>query len=182
VARTQHEAGFSLVELLVIAGLVAVMAGIAIPEITAGMRRFAVTSASQQVASAIRTARFQAVSQNRTMRVRFNCPAAGQYRIVEVVNGAADTAGNRCDTAAYPYPPDQDPATVPNLDSSVMELGRGVQVTSVTDLQIDTAGRVSPLTGCPACAVGTAPSAIVVANSYASRTITVSGSGQVLLP
>jgi prepilin-type N-terminal cleavage/methylation domain-containing protein len=181
VTRTQHEAGFSLVEVMVVVGVVGLMAGIAIPEITAGMRRYAVTSASQQIASAIRTARFQAVSQNRAMRIRFNCPTTGQYRIVEVTGGAADTAGNRCDTAAYPYP-DTDPAARPNLDGPVQQLPGGTQITSTNDLQFDTSGRALPLTGCPTCATGAAPASIVVGSSYGTRTLSVSGNGQVVLP
>jgi prepilin-type N-terminal cleavage/methylation domain-containing protein len=175
------DAGYSLIEVMVVAGLVSVMAGIAIPEITAGLRRYAVTSAAQQIASTVRTARFQAISQNRTLRVRFNCPAAGQYRIIEVTGGAADTAGNRCDAATYPFP-DTDASTRPNLDGPVLELPRGTAISTAIDLQIDTNGRISPLSGCPSCAVGTAPSAITVGNSYGNRTITISGSGQVVLP
>ena len=179
--RTRSAEGFSLVELMVVVGLISLMAGIAIPEINAGMRRYAVTSASQQIASAVRTARFQAVSQNRSLRVRFNCPAAGQFRIVEVTGTAADTAANRCDAAAYAFP-DTDAATRPNLDGPVQVLPGGVSITSALDLQVDTTGRITPLTGCPSCALGTAPASIVVGNSYGSRTLSVSGSGQVVLP
>ena len=57
------------------------------------------------------------------MRVRFNCPATGQMRVVEVTgNAAIDTAGDRCDLGAYPYP-DTDASTAPNNDGPVLQMG-----------------------------------------------------------
>ena len=54
---------------------------------------------------------------NRVIRVRTNCPAAGYIRSVEVLGTAADTAGNRCMTTGYPFPPaDTDIMTRPNFD------------------------------------------------------------------
>ena len=179
--KNTGNAGFTLIEILLIVGLTSVLASIAIPEITAGMRRYDVTTASQQIASAVRTARFQAISQNRTLRVRFNCPAVGQFRIVEVVGSAIDSAGNRCDPAVYRYP-DTDAANRPNLDGPLQVLPRGTAFTAPDDLQIDTSGRITPLTGCPTCATAAPPASVVVGNSYANRTISISGSGQVTLP
>ena len=103
-------AGFSLIELLIVVGLVAVVAGMAVPTIAAGMRRYSLISASQGVASTIRSARFQAVAKNRTLRVRFNCPEAGQYRVVEfTASPIIDATANRCDPNVYPFPdPDAD--------------------------------------------------------------------------
>jgi len=67
--------GFTLIELLLVVGLIAVLAATTAPSIAGGMRRFTLTSASQQVASTIRTARYQAVGKNMTVRVRFDYPA-----------------------------------------------------------------------------------------------------------
>ena len=39
------------------------------------------------------------------MRVRFNCPSTGKFRILEVTGVATtDNATNRCDATAYPSP------------------------------------------------------------------------------
>lgn len=175
-------AGFSLVELLITAALISVLGAVAAPTIAAGMRRYTLISASQQVASTIRSARYQAVGKNRTLRVRFNCPAVGQFRLVEVTgNAAIDTAANRCDPAAYPFP-DPNAAALPNLDGPVLLLPQGAEFGALSDLQVDVAGRITRLTGCPVCATAAPPATIAVSNGSESRTITVSASGQVQLP
>lgn len=115
--RTRTD-GFSLIELMIVAGLIAVLAGMAAPTIVAGMRVYPVISASQQVVGTIRTARNQAVGKNVILRVRFNSPAVGQYRIV-------DTAG----------------AVV----GGVHFLPDGADFGAVSsDIEIDTSGRMSP--------------------------------------
>jgi len=76
----RREAGFSLLEILLVVGVVGVLTAITVPMIAGAMDRYEVTSASQQVASTIRTARLQAVARNRNTRVRFDFPAAGQYQ------------------------------------------------------------------------------------------------------
>ena len=44
-------------------------------------------------------------------------------RVVEVTgNAAIDTAGDRCDLSAYPYP-DTDASTAPNNDGPVLQMG-----------------------------------------------------------
>ena len=171
---------------MIVVALAAVLAAVAVPAVAAGMKRYVVISASQQVAGAIRAARFQAVAKNRALRVRFNCPEDGQYRVVEVVNDAAiDDDEARCETGDYPYPaPDSDPDTVPNADGPVQYLPDGAEFGDADDLEIDTSGRVTPQTGCPNCADGVAPGTIVVSNGDEDqdRTITVSASGRVQLP
>ncbi len=164
--------------------MVAVVAAAAVPAIGAGVRRYSLISSSQQVASTIRSARLQAVANNRTLRVRIDCPSPGTYRVVEVTgNAVIDTAANRCDPVAFPYPaPDADPATLPNLDGPVAFLPQGVLFTSVLSLEISTTGRVVPLGGCPGCAAQAAPASIIMNNGGQARMITVSGSGQVQNP
>ena len=81
-------AGFTFIELLIVVALVSVLAGISAPTVAAGMERYEIISAGQQIVSTIRAARLQAVSKNMILRVRFNFPADGQYQIVD----ADDTA------------------------------------------------------------------------------------------
>ena len=78
-----RSSGFTLVELMLVVGLISVLAAATAPSIAGGMRRFTLTTASQQVASTVRTARYQAIGRNVTLRVRFDFPSAGQYQILD---------------------------------------------------------------------------------------------------
>ena len=111
-----HERGFTLIELLIVIGLVSVLAGIAVPAISAGMERYRLISASQQVASMIRAARWQAVAKNQILHVRFDYPDAAQYQVLD----EADTA-----IGAVQYLPD------------------GVTFDDSIDLEISTEGRMT---------------------------------------
>jgi len=182
VVAKRDALGFSLIEVLVVAGIASVIMGAAIPAAMSQMRMWALNSTIQTVGAQIRSARYSAVSKNRTLRVRFNCPAANQYRIVEVVGSSGiDNDANRCSETAYPYP-DPNSAAAPNLDGPVMRLPEGAQFGTVQDLEINTTGRVTPLAGCPTCAAAAPPATLNMANLYATRTITVTAGGQVLLP
>ncbi len=115
--------GFSLVEIMIVEGLAAALAAMSAPAITAGMRRYSLISASQQVVSTIRAARYQAVGKNQTLRVRFNHPAGGQYQILDAADAAV---------------------------GGVQYLPNGADFGDVSDdVQIDTSGRVSGVAGAP---------------------------------
>ena len=91
--------GFTMFELLVVMGMMAAIAGIAIPTLAGSTARNAVWTASEQIGSQIRQARLKAISRNMSFRVRFNCPAAGQFRLLQVTGVAAiDNAADRCST------------------------------------------------------------------------------------
>ncbi|MBI4888900.1 MAG: prepilin-type N-terminal cleavage/methylation domain-containing protein [Acidobacteria bacterium] len=81
-------AGFTLIEALIVVALIGVMAAIAAPAVTAGIDRYTILSAGQQVVSTIRTARVQAVATNMILVVRFDYPDTGQYQIVDASNAA----------------------------------------------------------------------------------------------
>lgn len=174
-------AGFTLVEALVAAALVGILAAAAGPTIASSMRLYALNTSAQTVASAIRGARYTAVSRNKSVRVRFNCPATNQFRVVEVLGTAADSAADRCSETTYPYP-DGNGAADPDVDGPIVRLPSDAQFGTAQDLQIDTGGRVQRLTGCPTCVTTAAPVTVVVTNGSQTRTITVSADGQVLLP
>ena len=110
-----QDRGFTIIELIAVVAVIAILAGIAVPQVGSAMRLYALNSSTRAVAAAIRSARYTAVSKNRTVRVRFNCPAAGQFRIVEFVGSAAvDNAADRCSEQTYPYP-DANAAVAPNV-------------------------------------------------------------------
>lgn len=173
--------GFSLLELmtvLAVSSILFVMAGL---QLQAAMRRYTLITATQTVGAAVRAARYQAVAKNRTLRLRFNCPAPGQLRLVEFVNDPAiDQAVDRCSETAYPFP-DPDAAARPDVDGPVQILSRQTTLAAVSDLQVDATGRITPLINCPNCVTAPPPAMVNVSNSYENQTITISGSGQVRL-
>ena len=115
--------GFTLIELMVVLGLVSVVAGAAVPSIASGMRRYSLVSASQQVVGTIRSARHQAVGRNATLRVRFDYPANDQYQVLDAADAAV---------------------------GAVQYLPQGAAFGTVSgDIQIDTSGRVTDLAGSP---------------------------------
>ena len=99
-------------ELLVMVGIIGVVSAISIPYLSGSTSRNAVWTTSEQIGSQIRQARLKAITRNTRFRVRFDCPAAGQYRVL-VVRGNAleDDAADRCDQV---YQHDSGIYTVPN--------------------------------------------------------------------
>jgi len=116
----------------------------AIPAITSMMGEMQVGASAREVERELQTARLRAVSTNRPMRVRFNCPTAGQFRLVELIGTptapAADDsdsrAAARCSTATYPYP-DQNRGVfdVPNNDGDLKRLNSAVEFVAVQTIE-----------------------------------------------
>ena len=174
-ARPPRQQGFTLIDIMFVVSLLGVLMAVTVPGATSASRRYHLAAATRGVGAQVRLARLKAVTANRTIRVRFNCPAAGQFRVVEVVNNAAiDNAADRCSSTTYPYP-DPNPAAQPDLDGPVMVLRGGITFGGVQDLDIDPTGRVTALTGA-------VPATIGVTNSYDTQNVTVSATGRVQVP
>jgi type II secretory pathway pseudopilin PulG len=170
--------GFTLIDSLVATGLIGILAAMTVPTVTSAMRMNAISSAGQMVAATIRSARYTAISASRTVRVRFNCPSAGAFRVVETIGTAADNAANRCNNAAYPFP-DVNAQTVPDVDGPVLHLPGGTNFATAQDLEIDSNGRVTRLIGCPACAAGSGSATAIVTDGGLTRTVTVTQNGRI---
>jgi len=129
--RASSVRGFSLIELLAVVSILLIVGAIAVPAFTNTTAQMRVAAAAREVERELQTARLRAVQSNRAMRVRFNCPGAGQFRMVEVigsafVHAAADAssaAATRCDLVAYPHPDtDRSFFAIPNHDGPVRRL------------------------------------------------------------
>ncbi len=171
--------GFTLTELMLVMGLAAVVAGIAVPvtrHATDGMR---LDMAAREVERQLQTARLRSVSTNRALILRLNCPAAGQIRVVEVTGvQATDGDGNRCDETRFPFPGprDTDRAT-PAHDGPVRRLHSSIAV-SGSDIQFSPDGTTQELDGSDARPIST-PVGLTVTRDSESTTVTVNGLGKI---
>jgi Tfp pilus assembly protein FimT len=160
-------AGFTMLELLVVVALTVLLMGTSLPIVRTAVERLTFNSAARAVGAEIRATRYAAVSKNRTIVLRFNCPGPGDYRMVELTgNPAIDDAPDRCSETVYPFP-DPDPAVAPNSDGPLRHLPPGVTFSQFQTLTFSATGR-------PAAAA-----AIEVANARQRRTVAVSTSGRV---
>lgn len=164
-----------------VAAVAMVTVGLAAPSILAAIDAYKFNNDVQLVAATVRNARYNAVASNTRLRVRFNCPSVGQMRVVEVTgNAAIDGADNRCDLAAYPYP-DGNGSAAPNNDGPLIQIGSATSLpAATTGLQIDTTGRIVPITSCPACTTAAPPATLTMGDDYTStnRVISISATGR----
>lgn len=172
MSRIRSEQGASLPEILVTVALIATVTGIAVPQMLAAIEQYRVNSAGRQVAAQIRAARLTAVTANRVMLVRFNCPGPRMYRVIEVTGDPViDLAADRC---SAPWP-DPDPVALPNVDGPPAFLPDTMTFGATQDLRVSTTGQFTPL-------AGGMPALIEVTNGSRVGQITVSAAGRVRMP
>jgi type II secretory pathway pseudopilin PulG len=180
--------GFTLLDTLVTASLLVVLAAMAVPilqNMTDGMK---LGQGAREVERELQAARLKAVTTNRPIRVRFNCPVAGQYRVVELIGtpsvpAAEDSAANRCQDTVYPFPPaDREPVTLPNHDGPLKRLDSTLSFGSGTmSLEFWPDGSVHQDNG----AAGNWPvltgtgAAITLTKGSTTKSITVNGIGKI---
>jgi hypothetical protein len=134
--------------MLITMALISVIAGMGVPALANLADSFKLGNALRDVERELQTARLKAVTSNRPIRVRFNCPVAGQYRMVELIGTpsapvTADTATNRCQDTVYPFPPgDLNPLTRPNHDGPLRRLPDTVAFGSAVTLEFWADGSV----------------------------------------
>lgn len=133
--------GFTLIDMVMTMTVLTILMAIAVPTLMDVTQSMKLGQAQRDVEMEMNSARLLAVSSNRPMRVRFNCPAEGQYRIVELIGtpshpDANDSASDRCSDTKWKFPAnDTDPVTRPNHDGAVRRLPATVTFSAVTTLE-----------------------------------------------
>ncbi len=175
-------------ELLIIVAIMAILFAMAVPGVLSGLDYYKRNATARDVHSELQRARLAAVSSNRPMRLRFNCPAVGQFRMVELIGTPAtpdpnDSAGDRCDPVKYPYPAkDTNPLTVPNNDGPprILPNGASFTVSQTIEFWPDGTAHVNASGTNPWPQIGAAaPTTITLTYKGKTKSITVNGVGKV---
>lgn len=189
-ARDGHSAaGFTLIDVICVVAVVSILAGVSVPMLQNMSEGFKLGQTLREVERELQTARLKAVTTNRPLRVRFNCPAAGQYRMVELIGttsvpAAGDTAANRCSETAYPSTGgDNNPLTRPNHDGPMRRLPTGITFGTANTLEFWPDGTVHQQSGStlPWPVVGVAGTSITLVKGSVTKRIDVNGVGKITL-
>ena len=168
----------------------AIVLGAAVPglaDMTDGMR---LRQGLREVERELQAARLKAVSSNRAIRVRFNCPEPGTYRMVELIGTPSvphddDTAEDRCSDSAtaYPFPAaDTNRLTLPNHDGPVRRLHTSLAFSAADTLEFWPDGSVhqaDETADTPWPAVSSDGISITIRKDALIGAITVNGLGKI---
>ncbi len=175
-----HE-GFSLVELLSVVAIIAILAAIAIPSIFVTDDTRA-RQALREVEREMQTARLKAVTTNKSMQVRLNCPGAGMYRMVEA--GTTWPDAGRCSQTTYPFPAPVDAAyqtpPKPRYDGPIRYLDSSIVLSAANPnlvIQFMPDGRTATVVNGVVQLIGTMQVSVTCRTK--TRTLEVNGIGRI---
>jgi prepilin-type N-terminal cleavage/methylation domain-containing protein len=173
--------GFTLPELVLTIALAVTVLGISAPVMRDVTDTSRLNAAARELERELQDARLKAVSSNRILRLRINCPATGYYRTVEFLGSAAqDSAANRCSQTVYPYPaPDHDLMTRPNHDGPLRVITPGTTVDTLV-LQFHPDGTAQTVSAGVAQRI-TNPVTVTVRRGRRTRAVTINGAGKIQL-
>lgn len=192
-AWLRAESGFSLIDQLATLAIVATVTGIAVPALVNSVENQRLGIEVRNVERELQLARLAAVTTNRPIRMRFDCPATGYYRRVELIGSVndpsngddSDSQGNRrCSLTNYPFPAaDRDPLTRPNYDGPLHKLNQSVAFISQQTLEFWPNGTVHVATGAVGGQtwpqIGAMPLTLTLRKSSTDKTITVNSLGKI---
>jgi type II secretory pathway pseudopilin PulG len=182
----KSSAGFTLIDTLAVLVVIGILSAMAVPGITSIRNQIVLGEAVRQIRSELQTAKLLAVTSNRPIRVRFNCPSAGDYRMTELIGtptkpDALDDAATRCSEQLFPYPAaDITPLTRPNHDGPIRKLDTRVQFGGVQTIEFWPDGTARIDQGLrPWTMIGANPVELNLVKGTLVKTITVNGLGKI---
>jgi prepilin-type N-terminal cleavage/methylation domain-containing protein len=191
MSNTQSRAGFTLIDMVVTMSVMCILMAMAAPSLVNLADGMKLGQGQRDVETELNSARTIAVSANRPIRVRFNCPASGQFRRVELIGtpkipDANDTASDRCSDTKWKFPAnDTDPTTKPNHDGALRRLPANVGFGTASTLEFWPNGTVHyPSESLASGSDTTVPvtgTAITVTRGSEVKTIRVNGLGKIEL-
>jgi Tfp pilus assembly protein FimT len=190
--QIHDRSGFSLVDIMVTVSVMSIVAAGAVPALMNVSDSMKLGQGQRDIYQEMQTARLVAVASNRPMRIRFNCPAADQFRLTELIGSPSkpdttnDTASDRCSDTKWKYPAnDNDPTSRPNHDGPVRQLPNRVTFGGTATLEFWPDGTVHkqvtselPWTQLP---VSGTLQEIAVVKGTSTKKITVNGLGKIQL-
>ena len=187
--RRGQERGFTLIEVMMMSALIVIISGIGVALMRNVADGIKLGQAARQVERELQTARLKAVSSNQPMRVRFDCPVARQYRIVELVGtpgvpAAADDPAGRCSQSTFPCPAlDTNILTRPNHDGPVRQIDSTVTFQQSTTIEFwpDGTAHVNAGGANPWPAIVSPGTNIILARNGKTKTIVVNSVGKIQL-
>ena len=175
--NARRQRGFTLIELLMTVAVAATLMAIGVPVLLDVNESTKLNAAGRELERELQSARLRAVTNNRPLRVRLNCPAVGYYRTVEVLGTVADDSVDRCRQTVYPFPADNDLMTRPNYDGPTRVLPSLATVTTgVIEFRPDgTAHTVAGNVAQPIAGTAT----LTLTRNGKSKVVTINGSGKI---
>lgn len=174
------EHGFSLIELLMVIAVAGTLMVVALPVMTDLSESSKLNTAARELEREYQSARMRAVSVNRALRVRLNCPATGYFRTIAVGTGD-DTNVTRCLLTNYPYPALTTNPLDPALHDGPLRLVAHDAVVAGSTLEFRPDGRVFKVdgTGTLQPIATSTPEQITITRKGQSRVVTINGAGRI---
>jgi Tfp pilus assembly protein FimT len=185
--------GFSLIDMVASVAIIATVSGMAVPQVSSGLDSMRLGMSLRDVERELQFAKLKAVSTQRPMRVRFDCPSAGMIRVVELLGtpaapdaNDADAVTGRCSETTYPYSPtgaDKSRLTRPNNDGPVRRLYPGATFTAKQTLEFWPNGTVHTAcqAACDTSATKIGTVTLTLSRKSKTKNITVNGLGKILI-
>lgn len=189
--RARTERGFSLIDMIAAVTVMVTVMAIAAPPLIGMVDAYRLGMSVRTVDRELQYAKMKAVSTESPMRIRFDCPVAGQLRVVELIGtpsnpdaNDADTYLTRCNDRTYPYKPtgaDTSRLTRPNNDGPVRTLESKTTFTQKTTLEFWPDGTVHyPGTaGVAGANIGSVGYTITLSRNGKTKNIVVNGLGKI---
>jgi type II secretory pathway pseudopilin PulG len=189
IKARDRECGFTLIEVMMMSALIVIISGIGLALMRNVADGIKLGQAARQVERELQSARLKAVSTNQPIRVRFDCPVAKQYRMVELVGtpavpAAADAILGRCSQSTYPYPAgDTNILTRPNHDGPLRQIDTSVAFQQSTTIEFWPDGTAHVNTGGanPWPVIVSPGTNIILARNGKTKTIVVNSVGKIQL-